>query len=257
MKEEKFVFKQFAVNNNSFAGMTTKAAGNFALNGCPTKAFDMADKALTLTGFNGFGNIVMRAETHSDKVFVFSELENNISTQVVCDGVIYRGQGAAVFFPGGCPAIAFRDKKANISGILHGGWKSVTQGIVDNFLREWEFVGGKKENTQIIFLPATCKDGAVYKGKGYNYFKKIIFPAIEKMRPRDSFRFINVVRGYLDEYQYIKFDLMRLIVFLLMKKKYEDMTDVGGCVCCGDKFWFYDRDDKDGKYRNAAFIISG
>jgi copper oxidase (laccase) domain-containing protein len=258
-KKREVVFKQFGVDN-SLAGMTTQVAGNFCINGSWERGFEKLDALLKITGFNKFGNIIMRAETHSNNIWFFEDLKNNESTQVVCDGVIYRGQGTAVFFPGGCPAIAFRDRKANLSGLLHGGWKSIAQGIVDNFLREWENAGGHKKNTQIIFLPATCREGAVYGREGYDYFLKTIYPTIATMRPNDYSRFINIVKGYKGHRDYATFDLLRLNCFLLMEKGYKKMKEIGGCVCCNNKFWFYDRDDKNKngvKYRNAAFIVSG
>lgn len=253
--ERQFMFKQFG-NSRSLAGMTFKNAGNFYPDGSFSKAFEAADKALAISGFNQMGHIIMRAEGHGNNVWFFEKIEKGEAYQVFCDGVIYRGAGAAIFFPGGCPAIAFRDKKADISGMLHGGWKPITQGIVDNFLALWEDVGGCKQNTQIIFLPAVCKDGAVYRGDGYKYFSKTIYPAVKAMRPSDFFRFFTLIKGYKDEH--VKFNLIHLICFLLVERGYEEVIAVDECVCCGNKFWFYDRDDKNSiKYRNAAFIISG
>ena len=256
MKKE-FVFKQFD-NDNALAGMTLKSAGNFYANGSIEGVFGKADKVFQIAGFSRWlGNVIMRAEGHGSNVYFFEKLKKGESAQVFCDGVIYRGYGAAVFFPGGCPAIAFHDKEAGISGMLHGGWKSIARGIIDNFLALWENVGGRKQNTQIIFLPAVCKDGAVYRGDGYKYFSKTISPVVKAMRPSDFFRFFALIkRRHKDEY--VKFDLIRLICFLLLERGYEEMIDIDECVCCGDKFWFYDRDDKNGKkYRNAAFVISG
>ncbi len=251
-KETHFLFSQFDVSNKVLAGMTLKGAGNFSPNSSFAEAFKMADMALTISGFNQVGYVVMRAENHGDDVWFFEKLKKNKSTQVFCDGVIYYGPGSAIFFPGGCPTIILCDEKANISGLLHGGWKSITQNIVDRFLTLWENVSGRKETTQIVFLPSMCGDCLKYEKDGYNYFLKTVYPIIKVMRPNDNDQFIHI------ENRSINFNLVGLIRELFTEKGYKKINDTGECVCCSGKYWCYSRDDKNGiKYRNAAFIITG
>ncbi|MDP3014949.1 MAG: laccase domain-containing protein [bacterium] len=250
--EEKFC--SFQIDGNATVGMTHKNSGNFYPNGSSKKAFELAKKVLEITGFYSAVSdklIIMRAEKHGDRITYFPNNFKTGTTQRFCDGVIYRGAGAAIFFPGGCPAIAFRNEKTNISGLLHGGWKSITQDIVERFFSLWENAGGRKETTQIIFLPSTCGNCLKYENDGYDYFLKTVYPAIKAMRPDDNDRFIHTADHS------INFNLIGLICELFMEKGYKKINEIGECVCCSGKYWCYYHDDKNGvKHRNAAFITT-
>ncbi|MEK7075801.1 MAG: laccase domain-containing protein [Patescibacteria group bacterium] len=247
-------FYSLQMDKNTTTGMTHKNTGNFYPGSLFAKAFEAADRALTISDINqpiiGVGYVVMQAE-HGNNVWFFEKLNRSESHQIFCDGVIYRGTGAAIFFPGGCPAIAFRDEEVNISGLLHGGWKSVTQNIVKNFFSLWENAGGTKKTTQIVFLPSTCGNCLKYENDGYDYFLKTVYPIIEAMRPNDNGRFIHTIDHS------INFNLISLIRKLFTEKGYKKINEMNECVCCSGKYWCYYHDDKNGvKHRNAAFIAT-
>ncbi|PIV10121.1 hypothetical protein COS33_00285 [Candidatus Wolfebacteria bacterium CG02_land_8_20_14_3_00_37_12] len=240
--DRQFIFRQ--LGGNSFAGMTLRVAGNFYPDGSFDKAFEVADRALAISGFNQTEYIIMRVEEHGNNIWFFEEIKKREAYQIFCDGVIYRGTGAAVFFPGGCPAIAFHDEAIGISGMLHGGWKSIAQGVVKNFLHKWEDAGGLPNTTQIEFLPSICSNCLKFDN---DYFKKVS----AAMAPIKAYMFARRRNE-----RYVSFNLLKLIEILIngFGYKVENNTD---CVCCSGNHWCYRCDDKNGrKYRNAAFIIS-
>jgi copper oxidase (laccase) domain-containing protein len=253
------MFYSFRMDDKSIAGMTRKNAGNFYSDGSSEKTFELAKKVLEITGFYSAVSdkfVVMRAEKHGDEVIYFPNNSMLKTTQLFCDGVIYRGIGATIFFPGGCPAISFRDIEANLSGMLHGGWKPITKGIVKKFLDKWEVIGGKPQNTAIKFLPSICDQCLEYESE---YFYSILYPNIQALlnnrKIADKFH-------YSRDNKKIHFLLNFLIVYLLEKSGYNKISAFPECTCGNDngkhqKYWCYRHDDKDGeKYRNSAFIIT-
>lgn len=252
-----FMFEDF-VGGNSFSGMTFKNAGNFYPDGSREKAEYFAKKVLDMTGFSYLLNrlAVMRAENHGNKVVFLGDMKEQIqSSQFFCDGVIFRGKGAAVFFPGGCAAIAFRDKKANLSGMLHAGWKPVAQNIIREFLRSWENLGGSSGTTEIKFLPSICNNCLVFDMEYFKHVRKTMEQSSDKtdclFQPAE---FLN----YSIKDGRIHLSLSDMIVSLLYYN-HGYVAEKPECHCCGGgKHWCYRCNDKNGvKYRNAAFIITG
>lgn len=251
---EEIFFYSFRMDDKSIAGMTYKNAGNFYPNGSNGKAFELAEKTLRITDFYSAVSdkfIVMRAERHGDEVICFSDNSTLKTIELFCDGIIYRETGAVIFFPGGCPAISFRDTEANLSGMLHAGWKPTTKGIVEKFLNEWRVAGGKPQNTKIKFLAAICEQCLTYEDE---YFYSVIAPEIQALlnnkKIADKFY-------YSRDNKKIHFMLNFLVVYLLEKNGYR-ISELPECTCDKhQKYWCYRHDDKDGKkYRNAAFIIT-
>lgn len=251
VSEERFY--SFQMDENTTAGMTYKNAGNFYPNSSNEKAFELAEKALKITGFYPDVSdklIIMRAKNHSDEVICFPDNSMLKTTQLFCDGVIYRGAGAVIFFPGGCPAISFRDIKANLSGMLHGGWKPITKGIIKKFLNEWQKAGGKPENTKIKFLPAICDRCLTYENE---YFYSVVYPSLLELLKEKT-----VYCLYSHNDKKIYFHLNFLIEYLLRKNGYEGISSLSECTCgYHQKYWCYRHNDKGKeKYRNSAFIIT-
>ncbi|MEK9154954.1 MAG: laccase domain-containing protein [Patescibacteria group bacterium] len=256
-------FFSFKLTEKSICGMTYKSAGNFWHEYSSEKSFEFAKKVLELTGFDLlylFNRlIVMRAETHSDKVICFSKPNNLRTNEFFGDGAIYYGPGAAVFFPGGCPAIAFRDEEANLSGLLHGGWKPITQGILEKFLKQWEKSGGKSHKTLIKFLPSICPQCLIYERK---YFVSKIVPHLVTLLGNEitAQDFYSHVRNKARHRNETNFYLDFLIERILRVSGYQNLELSSECTCCsekGGKYWCYRHDDnKEKRYRSAAFLIT-
>ena len=168
--------------------------------------------------------------------------------QKFAEGIIYRGIGGVIYFPGGCPVVCFSDEKSNLTGIMHIGWRSIGADIIDNFLNLWEIHGGHKGSaTKIQILPAMC-------GKCLNfpieYYSNSIAPAIMHTFPK---KIISQFTKNIEER--IELELIGLIQFALKQRGYIPKR-AHECTCCSGKYWCYLCCDKNGKkYRNAAFIM--
>ena len=251
---DKVIF--FRKSNGLIIGMTTQEAGNFYPNGSSIKAIELAEKTIRLVDYPKFSNlIVMRAERHGNSVINLSSLADTVGiVEFFCDGVIYKGPGAAVFFPGGCPAIAFYDPEKNLFGLIHGGWQPMIKGIIKKFLAEWEISGGKKERTKIQFLPSICESCLIYDDP---YFNSTIFPKLVELfgNKKSAKDFFTSVR------KKTHFQLNFLIEHLIRRDGYNNISILPArknCTCCGDNtYWCYrHHDNGNEKYRNAAFIIA-
>lgn len=248
------IFYSFQMDDKSIAGMTYKNAGNFYPNNS-NETFELAEKTLRITDFYSAVSdkfIVMNDGKRSDEVICFSDNSMLKTTQLFCDGVIHRGTGAVIFFPGGCPAISFRDTRADLSGMLHAGWKPITKGIVEKFLNKWQMAGGKSQNTAIKFLPSICDECLTYESE---YFHSVVAQKIHTLlndkKIADKFY-------YSRDNKKIHFLLNFLIVHLLEKNGYNGILAFPECTCGKhQKYWCYRHDDEgEKKHRNAAFIIT-
>lgn len=245
--EEKYFFAK--LGEETITGMTFRNAGNFFPR-TNEMAFQFSRKVLEITNYYYLKNRILIMRSKDAKMEVIFMKEPTIKTQQLFhEAIIYRGKGAAVFFPGGCPGIIFHDEKANLSGLFHGGWRQVANGIIDRFLEIWERTNGSRAWTKIKILPGICEKCLNFDKQ---YYANFIEPVIKHLLIQES------------EHQFIKnnkerigMNLIGLIEFHLKQKGYVQIRKSHECTCCSGKYWCYRCDDKDGKkYRNAAFIIT-
>lgn len=243
----------YELSHGVFTGMTLKAAGNFR----PSPSFslredfELAGKALSLIQSSAANAtlpriMVMRAEHHTGRVINRPRIQKGAQRdQIKCDGAIIHGPGAIVAFPGGCPMFSFHDRQVQLNGMLHAGWRSVANGIIYNFLKQWTACGGRPPSTEVKALPAICGHCLTYKPANFKY------DIAAKMKTIPRFEiFIQTSENYT------YFFLADLVVWLLEGQKYY-VNREAECTCHSGKYWCYRCDDQKGEiHRNAAFLLA-
>lgn len=241
-------FGYFKLFDEMVAGMTFKNTGNFAVE-------DFGEKYRNIAKEVGLENapplITILANKHTNRVLPFIE-KIEPPYEYICDGIIYKGSGAAVFFPGGCLPVAFRDMENNLSGLLHVSVQTISKDIISIFLKKWKSAGGNPSRTRVFFLPAICDDCLNYEVK---YFQEKIFPEIKPAIDSthlSQINFINYEKGFF----YL--NLIKLAKELIKKQDYDLISLSNECTCCNhNRYWCYRHHDNDRqKFRNAAFIIT-
>lgn len=251
--EEKYFFTK--LGEETIAGMTFRNAGNFypQSNGAVFKAKDEILKMINCDiPYIQNRTLIMinKSNTKTETIFI---KQPQLKTQLVFrEAIIYRGRGAIMFFPGGCPGVVFHDEKANLSGLLHGGWRIVADGIIENFLRNWRLYGGKEIWTRIKILPSICQNCLKFDQQ---YFLSAVLPVLGPLIPNGTHmnKFTKLIGSK------VGFDLQSLISSIITSYGYYLNIDdvISNCTCHNNEFWCYRCDDKDGKkYRNGVFLIT-
>ncbi|MEK7636040.1 MAG: laccase domain-containing protein [Patescibacteria group bacterium] len=248
--EKKFIITK--ISEETIAGMTLKNAGNFYPK-TNDAAFESSNKILKIIGYDiDYLNkrkliMINKADIRPEIVFL---KQPEVKTKLLFyEGIIYRGNGALMFFPGGCPGIVFRDDNANLSGLFHGGWRIIAQGIIEQFLKQWETCGGKWTTTRIKILPGICVDCLTFD---QDFFSNIVWPMLKPIIPKELAK-ESIVKK-ID--RKIGLDLVAIIDYLITKKGYY-VDSITLCTCHIKNFWCYRCDDKNGKkYRNGVFLVT-
>ena len=248
--EEKFIFTR--ISKETIAGTTLKNAGNFYPK-TNDAAFESSNKILKMIGYDiDYLNkrrliMINKADTKPEIIFL---KKPEVKTKLLFyEGIIFRGIGALMFFPGGCPGIVFRDDDADLSGLFHGGWRIITQGIIEQFIKQWETCGGKWATTRIKILPGICVDCLTFD---QDYFSNIVWPALKPIIP-DKLDRDKIVKKISEK---IGLNLITIIDYLITKKGYY-VSSITLCTCHIKNFWCYRCDDKkEKKYRNGVFLVT-
>lgn len=231
--------RTYQLSSNTFAGMTKKSAGNFR----PNRPFDTVGKTIGVIDPSESTRVfVMRAQEHTSRVLFWND---QMSTEEVCDGVVWNGPGTSLCFPGGCPVVIFGSPNQNLWGMLHTSWKTVSQRIITNFLTTWEFAGGNRRDTTIRFLPAICSHCLTFDEKYWENVRRQI--SWSDPHPEN---FIRKIGGK------IGFNLVGFSAHIMRQCGYE-AEDRSVCTCHSKEYWCYRCDDRNGHtHRNAAFLVS-
>lgn len=254
LKEKFFITR---LGEETIAGMTFRNAGNFYPYSNET-AFKTKDEILRIIDcdipYIQDRTLIMinKADIKIETIFI---KQPQLKTQLIFrEAIIHRGRGAIMFFPGGCPGVVFHDEKANLSGLLHGGWRIIATGIIENFLKSWESAGGKAIWTRIKILPGICQNCLKFDKK---YFMSAVLPALKSLIFNSNGAHIDKFTKFIGDR--VGLNLGSLISHLIENCGYyiDERDIVATCTCHTNEFWCYRCDDKnDKKHRNAVFIIT-
>ena len=233
------------------AGITKKILGNFTPKENPLDLLASLHplfstlKAIGLEpqGLSNFN--IMMAQHGSEVVITRGEAGGRI---YLGDAIIFKGPGITTYFPGGCPTVCFRDDSANLTGIIHAGWRSISQLIIPKFIADWVCESGTARNTKITLLPNIGPCCLSYRQEA---FRKEILPELERssfLRPEEYAK---------PGGQGVRLNLSRIIQATLGNLGYYIPPFPEDCICCSGDYHCYRCDDQNGqKYRNAAFVLA-
>ena len=98
-------------------------------------------------------DLILMHQTHSNNVIVVDE-KNKKNEKLVTDALVTDLEGIALaVLTADCVPIILYDKKNNIIGCIHAGWKGALSGVIENTIKKFKEL--KKDN-QIIASVGPC-----------------------------------------------------------------------------------------------------
>jgi len=184
--------------------------------------------------------VIMIADQHNGIITTIND-QSETKHIKTCDGVIFHGKGAAVFFPADCPAVVWHDPQANITGLLHVSRKNLASDIIVRFADQWRGQGGNYDSTIAGLLPCICANCLNYPEQEFK----------EKIR-----RGIDIP---LDEYTSLKngrvyFNLRQLVIDEVQRQANRVIIKTT-CTCCSPdiRYWSHRRGNHQ---RGAALVVN-
>ena len=163
------------------------------------KNLDIVSKKFSLKK----SSLVLMQQTHSNKVRVIDSKNN--SERIDCDAMLTKSDDIALsVLTADCAPVLIFEKKKEIVGCIHAGWKGAFNGIIENTLKKLNDLNGRTKELIVSIGPCIAQENYEVKE---DFFKKFI----ENSKKNDSFFFQN-------ENKTFNFDLRGFI-----NKKFKDL----------------------------------
>ncbi len=108
----------------------------------------------SLSNFENTTNVVRMNQTHSSKSLFINQFSNEYEN---CDGIFTSNKNLTLeVSTADCLPIFFADK--NFFGVVHAGWKGLSEGIIANSIKLLIKNGFVLDNTHILIGPSISKD---------------------------------------------------------------------------------------------------
>jgi len=174
-----------------------------------------------------YRNIIIPKQVHSGDVTICTETGQLIDT----DGIITNNKDFILSIQvADCIPIYFYDKKNQIIGLVHAGWRGVNLGIIENSIKHMKILGSEMINVNVLLGPSIrqcCFEVGPEVGELFNKKYQLI--------------------GKGDRTQ---LDLQGVVIEKLinMNIQSENINDIKECTCCSDQYHSFRRDgDKAGR----------
>ena len=143
-------------------------------------------------------NLVLLNQIHSNKIF---RLSKRSKKKLFGDGAITDKSGLALgILTADCAPVLMYDKKLNVIGAAHAGWKGAFKGIILNLVFQFKKYGS--ENKDLVAIIGPCIQIDNYEVKN-DFFKKFV---TKKIINKKFFRFIDK-KIYFNLPKYLKYQL--------------------------------------------------
>jgi len=137
-------------------------------------------------------------QTHSNKVEHIKS--DNNSERIYCDAMLTKSSEIALsVLTADCAPILIYERKREIVGCIHAGWKGAFSGIIENTLKKLEEIGG---NVEALFVSV----GPCISQKNYEVKKDFYLRFYKESKRNDSFflkkdenSFNFDLRGYINK----------------------------------------------------------
>ncbi len=156
-------------------------------------------------------NLVLMNQTHSNKVEYLENYQNN--QKVKADAIITRNAelGLGVLTADCAPILIF-EKKVNLIGCIHAGWKGAVNSIIEKTIEKIEILGGRASELVASVGPCLGQDNYEVKDDFYSLFKK---------KSKSNEKFFSK-----DERNNIKFDLRGFVNDKLKQSGIEHIDNI-------------------------------
>ena len=115
--------------------------------------------------------LILMNQTHSNKVQII-ENKNNFN-KINSDAILSKDNSLALcVLTADCAPILIYEKKKNIIGCIHAGWKGAFSGIIENTLKKINEIGGDVKNLTVCIGPCISQKNYEVKIDFKNRFIK-------------------------------------------------------------------------------------
>ena len=148
-------------------------------------------------------SLALMQQTHSNKVEIIVK-RNNLE-RIKCDAMLTKDNEIALpVLTADCLPILIYEKRKEIIGCIHAGWKGAVNGIIENTLKKLEEMNGSIKQLVVSLGPCISQKNYEVKNDFYSEF-------IKKSKNNDSFFFKNEKKTF-------NFDLRGFVI-----KKFKDL----------------------------------
>ena len=148
-------------------------------------------------------SLALMHQTHSNKVEIIVK-RNNLE-RIKCDAMLTKDNEIALsVLTADCLPILIYEKRKEIIGCIHAGWKGAVNGIIENTLKKLEEMNGSIKQLAVSLGPCISQKNYEVKNDFYSEF-------IKKSKNNDSFFFKNEKKTF-------NFDLRGFVI-----KKFKDL----------------------------------
>ena len=148
-------------------------------------------------------SLALMHQTHSNKVEIIVK-RNNLE-RIKCDAMLTKDNEIALsVLTADCLPILIYEKRKEIIGCIHAGWKGAVNGIIENTLKKLEEMNGSIKQLVVSLGPCISQKNYEVKNDFYSEF-------IKKSKNNDSFFFKNEKKTF-------NFDLRGFVI-----KKFKDL----------------------------------
>ena len=128
-------------------------------------------------------SLALMHQTHSNKVEIIVK-RNNLE-RIKCDAMLTKDNEIALpVLTADCLPILIYEKRKEIIGCIHAGWKGAVNGIIENTLKKLEEMNGSIKQLVVSLGPCISQKNYEVKNDFYSEF-------IKKSKNNDSFFFKN------------------------------------------------------------------
>ena len=148
-------------------------------------------------------SLALMHQTHSNKVEIIVK-RNNLE-RIKCDAMLTKDNEIALpVLTADCLPILIYEKRKEIIGCIHAGWKGAVNGIIENTLKKLEEMNGSIKQLVVSLGPCISQKNYEVKNDFYSEF-------IKKSKNNDSFFLKNEKKTF-------NFDLRGFVI-----KKFKDL----------------------------------
>ena len=146
-------------------------------------------------------NLLLLNQVHSNKIF---KINNVVKKKLIGDGFFTSKKNIALgILTADCAPVFIYDKKLNIIGAAHAGWKGAYKGIIKNLINSFKKEGSNTNNIIAVIGPCISK-------KNYEVKNDFVKKFLKKNKKNKIFFNFNKKNIYFNLSHYIKHQFLSI-----------------------------------------------